>query len=214
MSAIAFKRVESLGEPESFSNCTGIDSVNCIFNSSDTRITTDENSVESVVSPSSQYPGIQEPRTSSLPSQNPRFQLMRRSSLRSADRRCESTRSVGFSTVQTRVFEVIDERPEPALDDGENEPESWNSRDPSWSFADTLSDIEVHEASKLPVEERDDYWGFMRRKKIQDHMLRVEREKEKLMLQKERRGIRSKVLQTLSSGVKGAVYILFPIQKT
>lgn len=197
-----------LGKFEVYSDdSAGLNSVNRVSISSDEGGTSEDNSDESVVSPSSQLSELQKPR---------------RSSILSKDRRRDITRSVGFSTVQTRVFEVIgvdknDEldglnvaRPEasnaidkkPDLDYGGDEPEALcDSRNLIWRFADSVSDIETHQ-NELEEERKSEYSRM-----IDDHIQRVELEKMERELKrqrqeqrKEKKGFRSKVLKPLWKG--------------
>ncbi|KAL3808559.1 hypothetical protein ACHAXA_008348 [Cyclostephanos tholiformis] len=146
----------------------------------------------------------------SLPSQSPRLQQPRRSSLRSADRRRDSRRSVRFSIVDDElealwnlVFESI-ENDKPridgfsvtglqeshvlenkfVIDDRDDELEAlWNRDDLGWRFSDTVSDIETHEY-ELEAERNTEYMRM-----IQDHIERVERkwrERELINQQKEK----------------------------
>jgi hypothetical protein len=164
----------------------------------------DGNSDESIVSPLSQPAGLCQPR---------------RSSLRSADRRRDSTRSVGFSTVQTRLFEVIDVDEKPKLDElnvarpqasntvgkksflDESDDELdtlCNSRNLGWRFSDRVSDIDAHQ-TELEEEKKSEYTRMIR-----DHIERVEREKKERELHHRQRckkkGFKSKVLKPLLKG--------------
>ncbi|KAL3782855.1 hypothetical protein ACHAW5_010621 [Stephanodiscus triporus] len=173
-------------------------------NTSDDSFPNDGNSEEYIVSPSSQPVGLCQPR---------------RSSLRSADRRRDSTRSVGFSTVQTRLFEVIDvdDKPKPdglnvarpqvsnavekksILDDSDNRLETLcYSRNLGWRYSDRVSDIEAHQ-TELEEKKKSEYTRMIR-----DHIERVEREKKERELRHrqryEKKGFKSKVLKPLLKG--------------
>jgi hypothetical protein len=168
------------------------------------------------------------------------MQQPRKSSLLSTDRRRDSTRSVGFSTVQTRVFELIEvdnyeldglnvARPEasnamekkPALDYGGGELEALTeSRDLIWRFADSVNDIKPHESSKLSIHELDKERRSKYARKIGDCTYitgREEKEREWDRQQKDKKGFKSKVLLTSWRGIKGVLrqtaYIISPIQK-
>ena len=148
---------------------------------SDDCVPNDENSDESAVSPLSQPLDIHKPR---------------RSSLRSTDWRRDSTRSVGFSTVQTRIFELVEvdknfelDEKKPALDNG------------TWRFTDSVSDIETHQ-KELEEDRKAEYIRM-----IHDHIQRVELEKmeresdrKRQEQRKEKKGFRSKVLKPLWKG--------------
>ncbi len=208
-----------LGKFEGLSDSADLNSVDRISISSDEGSTSEDNSDESVESPSSQPLDIQKPR---------------RSSLRSTDRRRDSTRSVVFSTVQTRVFEVIDDgfnvaRPEvsnamekkPALDCGGDELEALcDSRNFTWRFTDSVSDIETHESSKLFIHELNEERRSKYARGIQDRTYitgREEKERELNRQLKDKKGFKSKVLQMSWRGVIGGLrqmaYIISPMQK-
>ena len=170
-----------LGKFEGLSDSADLNSVDRISISSDEGSTSEDNSDESVESPSSQPLDIQKPR---------------RSSLRSTDRRRDSTRSVGFSTVQTRVFEMI-------IEHNVARPEALNAIEDEliWRFADSVSDIETHQ-NELEEERKSEYSRM-----IDDHIQRVELEKMERELKrqrqeqrKEKKGFRSKVLKPLWKG--------------
>ena len=193
-------------------------------NATDEGSTSEDISNEPIVSPPSQILDHQQPR---------------RSSLRSADRRRSSTRSVCFSTVQTRVFEVIevDEQhkldglsvarsqaldaveKKAALDDGDDELETLCKRHTlRWRFSDRMSDIETHESSKLVMDELGKERSSKYTRKIHTHITEQEKKERELDGQeKEKKGFKSKVLQQLWSGFKVTLsqtaYVLSPIQK-
>ena len=227
MKGLTSKSDGLLGKFEVYSDdSAGLNSVNRVSISSDEGSTSEDNSDESVVSPSSQLSDLQKPR---------------RSSLLSKDRQRDSTRSVSFSTVQTRVFEVIGvdknheldglnvARPEasnaidkkPALDYGVDEPEALcDSRDLIWRFTDSVSDIKTHESSKLFMHELDKERRSKYARQIRDctHITgREDKEREWDRQQKDKNGFKSKVLQTSWKNVKGVLrqtaYIISPIQK-
>ena len=163
------------------SSCDTADSSDEDRTSDDDGTSDDGNSDESVVSPSFQLSDLQKPR---------------RSSLRSTDRRRDSTRSVGFSTVQTRVFEMI-------IELNVARPEALNAIEDEliWRFADSVSDIETHQ-NELEEERKSEYSRM-----IDDHIQRVELEKMERELKrqrqeqrKEKKGFRSKVLKPLWKG--------------
>jgi hypothetical protein len=171
-----------LGKFEVYSDdSAGLNSVNRVSISSDEGGTSEDNSDESVVSPSSQLSELQKPR---------------RSSILSKDRRRDITRSVGFSTVQTRVFEMI-------IELNVARPEALNAIEDEliWRFADSVSDIETHQ-NELEEERKSEYSRM-----IDDHIQRVELEKMERELKrqrqeqrKEKKGFRSKVLKPLWKG--------------
>ena len=227
MKGLTSKSDGLLGKFEVYSDdSAGLNSVNRVSISSDEGSTSEDNSDESVVSPSSQLSDLQKPR---------------RSSLLSKDRQRDSTRSVSFSTVQTRVFEVIGvdknheldglnvARPEasnaidkkPALDYGVDEPEALcDSRNLIWRFTDSVSDIKTHESSKLFMHELDKERRSKYARQIRDctHITgREDKEREWDRQQKDKNGFKSKVLQTSWKSVKGVLrqtaYIISPIQK-
>jgi hypothetical protein len=165
------------------------------------------NSEEIIVSPSSQALYLQQPR---------------RSSLRSTDRQGDSTRSVRFSTVQTRVFEVIEVDKNDKLDGfnvsgqellnimeeklahdyGDDERKVSSDRcNLGWRFADRVRDVETHQA-ELEKERKAEYTRM-----IQNHIQRVEREKmeheldrQRQKQRKEQKGFKSRVLKPLWKG--------------
>ena len=182
------------------SSCDTADSSDEDRTSDDDGTSDDGNSDESVVSPSFQLSDLQKPR---------------RSSLRSTDRRRDSTRSVGFSTVQTRVFEMI-------IELNVARPEALNAIEDEliWRFADSVSDINTHESFKLSIHELDKERRSKYARKIRDctHITgREDKEREWDRQQKDKKEFKSKVLQTSWKNVKGVLrqtaYIISPIQK-
>jgi hypothetical protein len=152
-----------------------------------------------------------------LLSQTPHLQQPRRSSLRSADRQRDSRRSVRFSTVQTRVFETMENNKpemdglsvtppqvshelenEVIIDDNDDELVTQrNSPDLVWRFTDSVNDVETHE-QELEEERNAEYTRM-----IQDHIQRVERERRERELNNQRvekKGFKSKYLKPLWKG--------------
>jgi hypothetical protein len=110
---------------------------------------------------------------------------------------------------------VMDERPELALDDEEDFPDAlYDSRDVCWRFDDTCCDIDAHESRKIPIHERDDHWGDMHRKKVQDRIHKDMCKKKEQTLQKQKKEFKSKFLRTIFGGGRAALYLVSPIQKT
>jgi hypothetical protein len=141
------------------------------------------------------------------------IQQPHRSSLRSAERQREGRRSVRFSTVQTRVFESIENsKPQMdesivdnkvAIDDSDEELVGWLVGRPTpqsdvvWTFTDSERDIEMHEHER--EEERNAEYTRM----IQDHIERAEREKSERELNSQRiekKGFKSKYLKPVWKG--------------
>lgn len=171
------------------SDATALKFVNGTPSSSDEGSSSEDNSYADIAAVSSSH----------------RSHIPRRSSMQSSDRRSrDSTRSVGFSTVETRVFEVIDVDEEP-------KPEGLSKL--RWRFADRVSDIEAHESFKELYGER----SYKYKKNIRNNSLITGREKimerELDRQRKYEKGVESKALHPFWKGLKAAAYVLSPVQK-
>ena len=108
----------------------------------------------------------------------------------------------------------MDVRPEPALEVEDDLPDATcNSPGFCCRFIDKCSDLDAHESKKIPIDERDDLWGDLHRKKVQDNIQRVMIKKREQALQKEKKEFKSKFLRTISKGGRAALYLVSPMQK-
>jgi len=105
-------------------------------------------------------------------------------------------KSVRFSLVHTREYNVVDELASPG-----NDMDEAVRRSLGWDYTEKESDIETH--LKESQKERKEQYLFM----IQDHILRAEREKEERQNDKhplKKKGFKSKVLKPLWKGLLDA----------
>jgi len=101
-------------------------------------------------------------------------------------------RSVRFSLVHTREYNVVDELAPPG-----NDKDEAVRRSLGWDYTEKESDLETH--LKESQNERKEQYLFM----IQDHIIRAEREKEERENNKQtlkKKGFKSKVLKPLWKG--------------
>ena len=109
----------------------------------------------------------------------------------------ESKKSVRFSLVHVREYNVVDELPPPG--DVENDSEGpIRRRSLGWEYTEKESDLETHQ-EQARRQRKDKYLSM-----IQDHIIRAEREREEReineMMKKKKKGFKSKVLKPIWKG--------------
>lgn len=109
----------------------------------------------------------------------------------------ESKKSVRFSIVHVREYNVVDELPPP--DDVENDSEGPVRRKSlGWEYTEKESDLETHQ-EQARQQRKEKYLSM-----IQDHIIRAEREREEReineMMKKKKKGFKSKVMKPIWKG--------------
>lgn len=119
-------------------------------------------------------------------------------SLQASQQQCPK-KSVRFSNVHTRVYNVVEELPPPGNDEDEAV-----RRSLGWDYIENQSDlnshmIEMRKEREVNFFQQEELRKESLSKSIQDHIHRVEQEKEKQPIKK-KKGFKSKILKPLWKG--------------